>query len=211
MTRRRLLHTGSLAAVAATAPGAAALPPNGTVSSLTPAELADFARNPPAVRRLLEQCLELTRRGLRYQMGSADPATGGLDCSGAVHFALTQAGVKDVPRQADEIYRWVWEAGLFRAVVGKTMATFELKPLAPGDLLFWTGTYPTPGRDPAVSHVMIHLGKTKSDARPVMFGASDGRPFRGQARNGVSVFDFRLPSEKSAARFIGYGAIPGVK
>jgi len=144
-------------------------------------------------------------------MGSADPANGGMDCSGTVYFVLRQAGIAAVPRQSNEQYRWVWEAETFRAFNGRSEKSFELSALKPGDLLFWTGTYETAARDPAVSHVMVYLGKTKTDGRAVMFGASDGRVFRGEPQMGVSVFDFRLPQDSSKARFIGYAPVPGLK
>ena len=57
-----------------------------------------------------------------------------------------------------------------------------------------------------------------------MFGSSDGRPYDGQRRNGVSVFDFNMPAARSgdaadaataaapdhAPDFSGYGPIPGM-
>jgi NlpC/P60 family len=134
-----------------------------------------------------------------------------MDCSGTVYRVLRDAGVSDVPRSSHEQYRWVWESGRFRAVNGRSFDSFEFDALKPGDLLFWTGTYePREKRDPPVSHVMIYLGRAKDDGRHVMFGSSDGRPFRGLPQRGVSVFDFRLPAENSTVRFIGYGPIPGL-
>ena len=56
---------------------------------------------------------------------------------------------------------------------------------------------------------MLYLGKTTA-GRPVMFGASDGRPYEGKRQNGVSVFDFRIPAATSKAKFVGYGPIPGL-
>jgi hypothetical protein len=57
---------------------------------------------------------------------------------------------------------------------------------------------------------MIYLGTLKDGGQPVMIGASDGRAFRGKARFGVSVFDFRLPRASSGARFLGYARVPGL-
>ena len=85
----------------------------------------------------------------------------------------------------------------------------SLAGLKPGDLLFWTGTYDTGARTLPISHVMLYLGKTKA-GRPVMFGASDGRPYQGKRQNGVSVFDFRIPAATSKSKFAGYGPIPGL-
>jgi hypothetical protein len=181
------------------------------VSSLATDDLRDFKKNDPSVRRLIERSLELTSRSLGYQMGSADPASGGLDCSGTIHWLLKASGVDDVPRSSHEQYRWVWEKGTFRAVNGRSFASAEFSKLKPGDLLFWTGTYAgAAARDPPISHVMIYLGELETDGRKVMFGASEGRPFGGKPQCGVSVFDFVLPSAKSEARFVGYASVPGL-
>ena len=111
----------------------------------------------------------------------------------------------------------------FYAVLSKKQDNVELREMRPGDLLFWTGTYRV-DRDPPVTHVMIYLGKRKKDGKRLMFGASDGRPYDGQRRNGVSVFDFTMPAARSgdaadavtaaapdrAPDFSGYGPIPGM-
>ena len=44
--------------------------------------------------RRFDMALELTTRNLDYKYGSADPATGGMDCSGFVYYVLT---LKRVP------------------------------------------------------------------------------------------------------------------
>ena len=128
-----------------------------------------------------------------------------------------------MPRQANEQYAWVRKNGRFQAVLSKKASSFELDDLHPGDLLFWTGTYSV-DRDPPVTHTMVYLGRRKTDGKPVMVGASDGRPYDGQRRNGVSVFDFKLPAAPSGAsadtraaaapdrspNFAGYGTVPGL-
>lgn len=179
-------------------------------SSLALTDLAGSAQWPAPLQKLISYALSLTSRKLGYQFGSSDPALGGMDCSGTIHHTLKQAGIKDPPRQADAFHEWVDQAGLLVRVTG----TPELKDpvwarMKPGDLLFWTGTYNTGERRNPISHVMLYLGKTK-DGQPVMFGASDGRPYRGKRQNGVSVFDFRLPKASGTARFVGYGSIPGM-
>ena len=85
--------------------------------------------------------------------------------------------------------------------------------LRPGDLLFWVNSTKDAktDRDPPVTHVMIYLGKRRNDGHPVVAGASDGRSLDGQRMNGVSVFDFKLPSPGSPARFIGYAHLPAAK
>ena len=180
-------------------------------ASLDSSDLREFADQPEEVRRLIEQALALTRRNLAYQYGSAYPEKGGMDCSGTVQFVLKSIGHQGVPRQANQIYEWVWKNSRFYAVVSERAGGFEMARLKPGDLLFWTGTSDVT-RDPPVTHVMVYLGTIKN-GKPVMFGASNGRRYAGKARNGVSVFDFRFPTPRKSAsgrqaRFIGYGSIP---
>lgn len=184
--------------------------PTATVSSLKPEDLRGFHNNPPEVQELLTAALELTQRNLGYQYGSADPAQGGMDCSGTIYFLLQKMGMTDVPRSASQQYVWVRRADAFKSVVSTSLDSFELDDLRPGDLLFWTGTYSV-NVDPPVTHTMIYLGKARSDGRPLMVGASDGRTFRGEKKNGVSVFDFVIPKpdgKNPMSRFIGYAAIP---
>lgn len=214
------MHITLCAAIALLA--AAATPPSpAIVTPLSTEELADFAKNPPEVRALLEECLALTRRNLTYEFGSSDPASGGMDCSGTIFHVLREVGFDDVPRTASGQYVWARKADEFEAVVSRSKDSFELDQLRPGDLLFWTGTYAT-DRDPPVTHTMIYLGRLKSDGRDVMFGASDGRTFGGKKMWGVSVFDFTIPKARPPAKsggtppapgsvFIGYASIPGLK
>lgn len=179
-------------------------------ASLDPEEIEGFDQYPPKVQSLLRSALTLSDLKLGYAYGSADPKQGGMDCSGAVYYILQQAGLSDVPRSSSEQYAWARKAGTFRAVLSTQRDSFELNELAPGDLLFWSGTYDIK-RDPPVTHSMIYLGKAKSDGLPVMFGSSDGRSYRGQKQWGVGVFDFKIsqPTEKNPGRFVGYAKIPG--
>ena len=193
------------------------------VSSVDPSEIEGFDTYPEPVRKLLTAALDLTRQNLTYTFGSNDPKNGGMDCSGTIYYLLNQSGFTNVPRQANEQYDWVRQKSRFYAVLSKKQDNFELKEMRPGDLLFWTGTYRV-DRDPPVTHTMIYLGKRKRDGQRIMFGASDGRPYNGERRNGVSVFDFKMPAARSgdaadaatsaapgvAPDFSGYGPIPGM-
>jgi cell wall-associated NlpC family hydrolase len=167
------------------------------------------------VRKVLDAALDLTTRNLSYKYGSADPATGGMDCSGFVYYVLRQTGMSDVPRDAREQYIWVRKAGRFQAVLGHSPDTFELDDLKPGDILFWAGTYNI-DRDPGITHTMIYLGREKSTNQRVMVGSSDGRTYKGQSRFGVGVFDFKIAGRKTSSAnepgpiFVGYGSIPGL-
>lgn len=190
-------------------------PPNAT---LLPDSLSGFENYPPKVRQLLISALELTTRNLDYKYGSADPANGGMDCSGFVYFVLKQNGIDAVPRDSSEQYIWLRRTGRFEPVVSQKEDSFEFDNLKPGDLLFWTGTYAIE-RDPPITHAMIYLGREKKTGGRVMVGASDGRTYQNQQRFGVSVFDFKLPRAdkgetedgKTRPRFVGYAHLPGLR
>ena len=187
--------------------------PNAT---LKPEAIKGFEENPGRVRTLLSSALELTTRNLDYKYGSADPSAGGMDCSGFVYYVLKQNGVGDVPRDSSQQYVWLRRIGKFEPVLSRKDDSFEMENLKPGDLLFWTGTYSIE-RDPPITHAMIYLGREKKTGARVMVGASDGRIYQGQSRNGVSVFDFKVErrnngdSGKPRPTFIGYGHIPGLR
>lgn len=187
--------------------------PNATIST---EEIVGYESYSPEVRKIIESALNLTTQNLGYKYGSADPANGGMDCSGFIHYVLSKNGVSNPPRDAREQYIWVRKAGRFQAVLGHSDDTFELDELKPGDLLFWSGTYSV-DRDPAITHTMIYLGREKGTNRRIMVGASDGRTYKGQSRFGVSVFDFKVSrlgaktDDKPGPVFVGYGRIPGLK
>ena len=187
------------------------------MATVKPEALREFSEQPAEVQALIRNSLALTEQNLTYKYGSADPAAGGMDCSGFIYYVLSNAGFKDVPRDSAGQYAWVRKNGNFRAVLSRSADTFELNELKPGDLLFWSGTYKV-DRDIPISHVMIYLGKEKSSGKPIMVGATDGRSYDGIRRFGVSVFDFKMPSGKPnkddpelTAKFEGYASIPGLR
>jgi peptidoglycan DL-endopeptidase CwlO len=181
--------------------------------TLSPDEIEGYDGYPSEVRQILDAGLELTKQNLGYTYGSADPANGGMDCSGFIYYLLTENGFKDVPRDSSQQYVWVRKAGNFNAVLSRHEDSFELDALKPGDLLFWSGTYNI-DRDPPITHTMIYLGREKRTKKRVMFGSSDGRTYDGKQRWGVSVFDFKMPppsnsgDAKISPVFVGYGRIP---
>jgi hypothetical protein len=183
---------------------------------LLPNQIKGFENYPLKVQKLLTSALELTTRNLDYKYGSADPASGGMDCSGFVYYLLKQNGIADVPRDSSEQYVWLRRGRQFESVLSQKDDSFELEDLKPGDLLFWTGTYSIE-RDPPITHAMIYLGREKKSGQRVMVGASDGRVYQGESRYGVSVFDFRIQrlgkTEEGKLRptFIGYGHIPALE
>ena len=188
-------------------------PPNAGLSS---AEIDSYESYPPDVRRVIDVAIGLTTRNLAYKYGSADPANGGMDCSGFIYYVLSKCGVKDVPRDAREQYIWVRKAGNFQAVLAHRDDTFELDALKPGDLLFWASPYSV-NRDPEITQTMIYLGREKSTNRRIMVGASEARVYKGQSRLGVNTFDFKVAQLSSKSResrapvFVGYGHIPGFR
>ena len=182
--------------------------PNASIAS---DDILEFHAQPAGVRTLLESCLALARQNFTYTFGSADPANGGFDCSGFIYYVLRQHGFAQVPRDSSALYMWARRAHGFRAVISRKPDSSEMDELLPGDLLFWIGTYAT-DHDPPVTHTMLYLGTEKSGGAKIMIGASDGRTYRGQKRNGVSVFDFTMPrAGDQRATFIGYARIPGLR
>jgi peptidoglycan DL-endopeptidase CwlO len=187
------------------------------VASLRPQALQEFSEQPPQVQQLIRSALALTHQQLSYRYGSADPSSGGMDCSGFIYYVLKNAGYDSVPRDSSEQYAWARKNGEFHAVLSRSVKTFELDDLKPGDLMFWSGTYKTE-REIPITHVMIYLGKEKKSGKPVMVGASEGRSYDGIRRFGVSVFDFKMPSGRAndkdpdlVAKFEGYASIPGLR
>lgn len=173
--------------------------------SITPDDLVGFNDYPRDVKKLITDALSLADQHLPYRFGATDPNSG-FDCSGAISYLLKESEINDVPRQADQIYEWAWENGEFSAVNGKRIGSFEFSKLKPGDLLFWSGTYPVQ-RETNVTHVMMYIGRDKQN-RPLMFGASSSRYFQGKPLDGVGVFSFNMPSSGSKARFLGYACVP---
>lgn len=204
-----------LPAQSPTAPAAAPAKqaPAAAVSSLAPEDLAGFDDYPQALQSLVRRALGLTTKNLRYQFGSSDTGAGGLDCSGAIYRVLQDEGFKDTPRQSDEICRWLLRHSvLYRTEFPETLSAPAFSALQPGDLVFWSGTYePTSARELPITHVMLYLGKRKSDGKAILFGASDGRTYDGQRRSGVSVFDFHIPARGDKSAIFGYGSVPSVK
>lgn len=177
--------------------------------SLKAEELKEYESLSGTRKKIVDAALELTAREtwLRYTFGSAEPESGGLDCSGSVYYILQQAGI-DPPRSSAAQFIWVKDAGALSEVPAgsESLSSEAFAKLQPGDLLFWSGTYtPRDEREVPVSHVQIYLGHEKSTGLPVMAGASDGRTYRGTKREGYGIFDFKLPTAQSKGVFLGYG------
>jgi len=80
--------------------------------------------------------------GFPYVWGGSSPSTS-FDCSGFVSYVLTNSGVCNTGRLGAQ--------GLYNISTPVSSANVQ-----PGDLVFFTGTYDTPG----VSHVGIYVGNS---------------------------------------------------
>ena len=100
--------------------------------------------------RLMEEADKYV--GFPYVWGGSTPETS-FDCSGFVSYVLTNSGLYNTGRLGAQ--------GLYN------ISTRVSNP-QPGDLVFFTGTYDTPG----VSHVGIYVGED-GDGSPVMLHCGD--------------------------------------
>ena len=100
--------------------------------------------------RLIEEAEKYV--GFPYVWGGSSPETS-FDCSGFVSYVLTNSGLYNTGRLGAQ--------GLYN------ISTRVSNP-QPGDLVFFTGTYDTPG----VSHVGIYVGED-GDGSPVMLHCGD--------------------------------------
>jgi cell wall-associated NlpC family hydrolase len=186
------------------------VPTPAAVSTLSIEDIRGFDAYPKQIQSLVQSCLALTHLDLGYMYGSSEPSKGGMDCSGTIYHVLHFQGLKDVPRQSDEMCNWVdKKSHLSLTPTATNFDSEEFANLKPGDLLFWTNSLETTRKLP-VTHVMIYLGKLKKSGKRVVFGSSDGRSYMGERRSGVSVFDFSLPKADSTKHFYGYGPTPGL-
>jgi cell wall-associated NlpC family hydrolase len=177
------------------------------------AETIDSKDYPEDVRKMIGLGCDLAKRRLNYKYASADPANGGLDCSGFIYYVFTKSGVKNVPRDAREQYVWVRKAGNFQAVLAHGEDTFELDALRPGDVLFWANTSGA-SREPEITQTMIYIGRDKTTKQRLMIGATERGTYKDRPLSGVGVFDFDLkaaeqePGQETDSVFVGYGRFP---
>lgn len=187
---------------------------HGRPAIITIKELADFEALPAVRKNLIEIAIALAAESpwLPYLYGSADPAMGGLDCSGAMYYVMKRAGLTP-PRSAAAQYCW-FSQNLRLHLVAEDAVTDDhasLRWLKPGDLLFWS-THETPVTTEHVNitHVAMYLGPETRDARKIMINATDGRSYRGVKANGYGIYDFRIAAKGSKSKLIGYGTPPGI-
>ena len=184
-------------------------------AAISVSEISESQSYSPEVKKVIDLGFDLTAQNLGYKYASADPAKGGMDCSGFIYYVLSKSGVKDVPRDARDQYIWVRKSGNFQAVLAQRDDTFELDALKPGDLLFWVSNYGI-SKDPDISQTMIYLGREKGTNKRLMVGAIENRSTKGQQKSGVGVFEFKVGRAGAKANietgpvFVGYGRVPGL-
>lgn len=176
--------------------------------------LREFETLPEDRKKLIAGAIAVARDSgwLPYLFSGSDPRDGGFDCSGAMHFIMTEAGLEP-PRTSAAQFIWLREKGRMTEIPAETASLDDpvLDKLRPGDLLFWGGTRASvDDRKINITHVALFLGHEKQDGNAVMINATDGRSYRGIKANGYGVYDFRLPLEKGRSVFMGYGTPPGI-
>ena len=149
-----------------------------------------------------ERAETISRFGLPYVFGGDHPNEGGLDCSGAMKFLLSDIGFTDMPRTSYDQYAWLRKARTLRHTKTIPDQMGGRKGIKPGDLIFWGGTYDSGHK---VSHVMIYLGQGR-DGTHYMFGAR-GTKKTGLNGSGVDIFKLESGYQKS---LVGFGSLPGV-
>ncbi|MCX6878138.1 MAG: NlpC/P60 family protein [Verrucomicrobia bacterium] len=178
-------------------------------------DLAGFANLAAGRQELIAAALAVARTSpwLPYLYGGADPALGGLDCSGAMYYVMTQCGLSP-PRTSAGQYLWLRDHQQLHHVSddASTADDPSLAELQPGDLLFWaTGHLADAAATDNITHVAMYLGREVKDGLQIMINATDGRSYRGTKANGYGVYDFRMPAEDAKAKLVGYGTPPGME
>lgn len=128
---------------------------------------------------------QLAGVGLPYRWGGADPAAGGLDCSGFIKAVFQRAYGLSLPDESGKQYEWLCQHGrVWNAATG-----WSPSDLQPGDLIFWSGTWPSQRASP-ITHVMMYAGENR------MVGAQSAGRKIGATTAGVGYFFFhpRVPS-----------------
>jgi hypothetical protein len=151
---------------------------------------------------------QLAGIGLPYLWGGADPADGGLDCSGFVKAVFQRAYGLCLPDESGKQYEWLSRHGrVWNAATG-----WSPSDLQAGDLIFWSGTSPSERASP-ITHVMMYAGHNR------MVGAqSAGRQIGGKTA-GVGYFFFQPgapagnpsfdpPRSPAKPTLYAYGRIP---
>ena len=138
-----------------------------------------------------------------------------MDCSGFIHYVLTQNGMKDAPRDAREQYVWVRKGGTFPGRAGASRRQLRTGRLE-NQAIFFFGRALAVDRDPAITHTMIYLGREKDRTSGSWSARATGEHTRA-SKNLASAFSIskflrRAEDGRSATPvFVGYARIPEFK
>lgn len=165
----------------------------------------------PAKKSVTQVARQLASENLPYKYGATDPKQGGLDCSGFVRWVFNKSHGIELPDEAGLQLEYFRKHGrVWDAKSGWTPAD-----LRPGDLIFWTGTYPVRRKSP-VTHVMIYHGQG------VMSGAQSIGSRINARGPGVGLYRFH-PTQPQAGsmpdsqffcqkmRLYAYGRLPEIR
>jgi cell wall-associated NlpC family hydrolase len=207
-------ETGALAEQVTDSTPKVLKPVHGRPAIISIKELSDFKILPAERKRLIEIAIAVATQSpwLPYLYGGADPALGGMDCSGAMYYVMNRAGLAP-PRTAAAQYHWLDDHQRLHLVTEEADNAEHpsLRWLKPGDLLFWSsGNITVPGEIVIITHVAMYLGHETRDARKIMINSTDGRSYRGIKSNGYGIYDFKMPANGSKSKLIGYGTPPGI-
>ncbi len=187
---------------------------NGKPAIITTKDLAGFETLSTGRQRLVATAIALATENpwQPYTYGGADPALGGLDCSGAMYYVMTQIGLNP-PRTSAGQYEWLRITRRLHLIPSGAATTNHLSMawLLPGDLLFWSTPKETDILPHVnITHVAMYLGREKSDGWQVMINSTEGRSYRGTRAHGYGVYDFSMPRADSVSKLVGYGLPPGI-
>lgn len=153
---------------------------------------------------VLYEADRLARMGLRYQWGSANPARGGLDCSGFVMAIYKKVYGVDLPDESNKQWEWMKTRGR----VWDATSNWTPGMLQPGDLVFYSGTIDN-GRSHPVTHVMIWCGGDVVAGAQHSGPRLDGRSGGGVAYFPQGAYDPKGDPAKPLAWYRGVGRIYG--
>jgi cell wall-associated NlpC family hydrolase len=165
-------------------------------------------KQPQKMPPLLAAAMSMvTRPGLKYVFGANSPDTGEYDCSSFVQNAAREAGLANLPRSSRAQFALMRKSGKVW-----TAESAKAPRLKPGDLIFFSGTFPHRHSCP-VSHVMIYAGQgLMIGAQPSGVGyfkfdpssPPKGFPGRDDAslRSTETVYAYARPSWSSAQRIL---------
>ncbi|HEY8965555.1 MAG TPA: LysM peptidoglycan-binding domain-containing protein [Candidatus Methylacidiphilales bacterium] len=199
------------AAPAPSAPAVAVIPASATL----PDKVGAASSQADLQRRFLAETKVLAAQGIGYDRDWTPPGEGeawDMDCSNTSRYLYKKvAGISMSRTASDQYYDLhqqgrAWDVPLDAESV-PDVAWLE-SHLRVGDLLFWQNTY-KPRRDPAITHVMIYLGKNNR-GQWLMAGSQTAGGFFNTSGSGPDVYVFK-PTATVGGYYknLGFTHVPG--